>query len=147
MGIYSLGVRIDPGANLVGLREAFEIRTGERQASLFELTYINGAAATPGLVLGRSIVPGTDGTRYTFTPDNPSDPAATTFAFAGTWSRIPTDVGIHMRRYLFASGAQGGAVMWWWRNGLIIPPYSSVVLWNNISTDPAVADVSIVIEE
>jgi hypothetical protein len=147
MGLYSLGVQIDPGANLVGLREAFEIRTGERQAALFELTYINGAAATPGLTLGRTSIVGTGGTQFTFTPDNPSDPAATTFAFAGTWSRVPIDTGIHMRRYLYASGNQGGAIMWTWRNGLIIPPYSSVAIWNNISTDPAVADVSLVIEE
>lgn len=147
MGLYSLGVRIDPGANLVGLREAFEIRTGERKASLLELTYINGAAATPGLTFGRSAIVGTGGTQFTFTPDDPTEPPATTFAFAGTWSRVPTDTGIHMRRYLYASGNQGGAVMWTWRGGLIIPPYSSVVIWNNISTDPAVADVSLVIEE
>lgn len=147
MGIYSLSCNIDPGANAVGIREMFEIRAGEREATLFELIYINQAAATPVLVFGRSAVVGTGGTQFLFTPDNPDDIAATTFAFAGTWARIPTSDGFFTRRYFYASGNAGGAIMWTWRNGLVIPPYTSVVLWNATSTDPGTADVNVVIEE
>lgn len=147
MALYSLGCNFDPGGSLTFLREMCEIRTSEKPASLFELTYINSAAATPVLAWSRSAVVGTGGTQLTFIPDNPNDPPATTFLFVGSWSRSPINTGIYTRRYFFASGNQGGAVMWTWRNGLIIPPNSSVVLWNISSTDPGNVDLSLVIEE
>lgn len=142
MAIYSLAHRFSPLAFV----STIEYRTGERAAKILELIYVNNAAAVPQLALGRPATIGSGGTPLAFTPDDPDEPPATTFAYT-SWSGRPVAPAIFMRRFAFNNGEQGHGPYWSWRSGLVIPPYSSVAIWNIANVTPSPCDVSCVIEE
>jgi len=127
MAIYSLAIASN---SWILNRCILEIRTAATDsARLLEMGFAGGGYGGRFIGLGRPQNMGVGpSSPITVLPENSSD-AVGTVTFATNWGTEPT-VPLRFFRTIMADDVGCAGMIWSFPKGIVIPPSSSIVLWN-----------------